>query len=61
MEFLIKLHPEISIKSQSVRKRQTKLLEQNLKTILLRLHPEVKVQNNYDHLVVRCPSDDARL
>lgn len=61
MEFLIKLHPEISIKSQSVRKRQTKLLEQNLKTILLRLHPEVKVQNNYDHLVVRCPSDDAKL
>ncbi|WP_337880429.1 tRNA uracil 4-sulfurtransferase ThiI [Rheinheimera sp.] len=61
MEFLIKLHPEISIKSQSVRKRQTKLLEQNLKTILLRLHPETTVQNNYDHLVVRCPSDDAKL
>jgi len=61
IEFIIKLHPEISIKSKSVRKRQTKLLEQNIRTILLRLDPEVKVENNYDHLVVRLDKDDASL
>lgn len=61
IEFIIKLHPEISIKSKSVRKRQTKLLEQNIRTILLRLDPEVKVENNYDHLVVRVDKDDASL
>jgi thiamine biosynthesis protein ThiI len=61
IEFIIKLHPEISIKSKSVRKRQTKLLEQNIRTIMLRLDPEVKVDNNYDHLVVRVDKADAQL
>lgn len=61
MEFLVKLHPEISIKSKSVRKRQTMLLEQNLKTILLRLDPEITVKNNYDHLQVRVESDNPKL
>lgn len=61
IEFIIKLHPEISIKSKSVRKRQTLLLEQNLKTILLRLDPEVKVRNLYDHLTVTLERDDEPL
>ncbi len=59
IEFLIKLHPEIAIKSKSVRKRQTLLLERNLKTILLQVHEQVEVNNNFDHLTVRCNSDDA--
>ena len=59
IEFLIKLHPEIAIKSKSVRKRQTLLLERNIKTILLRIDSSIEVNNNYDHLTVRCPSDDA--
>ncbi len=59
IEFLIKLHPEIAIKSKSVRKRQTLLLERNLKTILLQVHQQVEVNNNFDHLTVRCDSDDA--
>ena len=58
IEFLIKLHPEIAIKSKSVRKRQTLLLERNLKTILLQVDPGVEVSNNFDHLTVRCHSDD---
>lgn len=61
IEFIIKLHPEISIKSKSVRKRQTVLLEQNLKTILLRLDPEIKVKNLYDHLTVTLERDDDQL
>lgn len=53
LEFIIKLHPEISIKSKSVRKRQTLLLERNLKTILKQVDEQVEVMNNYDHLTVR--------
>lgn len=54
LEFIIKLHPEIAIKSKSVRKRQTKLLEQNLKIILTQVDSEVLVTNLFDHLVVSC-------
>ena len=61
IEFLIKLHPEIAIKSKSVRKRQTLLLERNLKTILLQVDPAVEVSNNFDHLTVRCDSDDTNI
>ncbi len=61
IEFIIKLQPEISIKSKSVRKRQTMLLEQNIKTILLRLDPAVKVDNLYDHLIVRLDKEDEKL
>ena len=61
IEFLIKLHPEIAIKSKSVRKRQTLLLERNLKTILLQVDSRVAVSNNFDHLTVRCDSDDRAL
>ena len=61
IEFLIKLHPEIAIKSKSVRKRQTLLLERNLKTILLQVDSRVAVSNNFDHLTVRCDSDDEAL
>ncbi len=61
IEFIVKLHPEISIKSKSVRKRQTMLLEQNIKTILLRLDPAVEVHNLYDHLTVRLDKDDELL
>lgn len=61
IEFLIKLHPEIAIKSKSVRKRQTLLLERNLKTILLQVDPTVVVNNNFDHLTVRCDSKDEAL
>lgn len=61
IEFIIKLHPEIAIKSKSVRKRQTKLLEQNIKTILLQLHPDIVVTNFFDHLTVSAAFDDEAL
>lgn len=53
LEFIIKLHPEISIKSKSVRKRQTLLLERNLKTILKQVDDNVLITNHYDHLTVQ--------
>jgi len=61
IEFIIKLHPEISIKSKSVRKRQTMLLEQNIKTILLQLDPAIEVRNFYDHLTVTAAQDSDKL
>ncbi len=60
LEFIIKLHPEISIKSKSVRKRQTLLLERNLKTILKQLDEQVEVTNNYDHLTIRSLNNTLR-
>lgn len=33
MKFIIKLHPEITIKSRSVRKRFTKILESNIRNV----------------------------
>lgn len=57
IEFIIKLHPEISIKSKSVRKRQTLLLERNIKTILLQVDEGVRVNNQFDHLTVSCEND----
>lgn len=56
MKLIVKLHPEISIKSRSVRKRFTKLLESNIRIALRRIHEEVRVQNLYDKLVVN-PED----
>lgn len=61
IEFLIKLHPEIAIKSKSVRKRQTLLLERNIKTILLRTDSNIEVNNNYDHLTIRSFTDDVAI
>lgn len=61
LEFIVKLHPEIAIKSKSVRKRQTVLLERNITTILKQLDEQVQVKNNFDHLTASIDSDCAAL
>jgi thiamine biosynthesis protein ThiI len=52
LKFIVKLHPEIAIKSKSVRKRFTKVLERNIKIILRRIDENVKVKNNWDNISV---------
>jgi len=52
MKLIVKLHPEISIKSKSVRKRFTKLLESNIRIAARRILETVFVQNNWDKLTV---------
>jgi thiamine biosynthesis protein ThiI len=52
LKFIVKLHPEIAIKSKSVRKRFTKLLEKNIEIILTRFDDQVKVKNNWDNIAV---------
>ena len=43
LKFIVKLHPEIAIKSKSVRKRFTKL-ENNIKIVLRRVDEKVQVE-----------------
>ena len=57
--FIIRLFPEISIKSPPVRKRWTKLLCENIRTIMRRIHPKASVIRDWDRLDVRIPSNGA--
>ena len=52
MNFVVKLFPEITIKSRSVRKQMTKVLRANLRTQLKRHDISADVQNRWDSLVV---------
>ena len=60
LKFIVKLHPEIAIKSKSVRKRFTKLLEKNIKMILIRRDEKVRVKNNWDNIAVETDITDAQ-
>ncbi|MBQ4812003.1 tRNA 4-thiouridine(8) synthase ThiI [Pseudoalteromonas luteoviolacea] len=52
LKFIVKLHPEIVIKSKSVRKRFTKILEKNIKLLLGRIDEAITVKNNWDNITV---------
>ena len=58
MKFIIKLHPEITIKSDSVRRRFNKLLSGNVRTVLRNQGFQVGVQNLWDRLEVNLRSDE---
>ncbi|WP_419146967.1 tRNA uracil 4-sulfurtransferase ThiI [Pseudoalteromonas 'SMAR'] len=60
LKFIVKLHPEIAIKSKSVRKRFTKVLEKNIKMLLVRVDEKVKVKNNWDNISVVSQLDDEK-
>ena len=53
MKFIIKLFPEIMIKSESVRKRFIKILTSNIRNVLLRETENVAVIRNWDFIEVR--------
>ena len=58
MNFVIKLFPEITIKSRPVRKQITKILRQNLQTLFRKHELSADVQNRWDSLVVVLNHDD---
>ncbi len=58
LKFIVKLHPEIAIKSKSVRKRFTKVLESNIKIVMRRVDEQVRVRNNWDNLSVESDHSD---
>ncbi len=58
MKFIVKIHPEVMVKSESVRKRFTKILESNIRNILSKKTDRVAVFNRRDHIEV-APRDNA--
>lgn len=58
MKFLVKLHPEITIKSKDVRKRFIRLLESNIRLILGQNDVPAAVQNQWDKINVNVKTDD---
>ncbi len=53
MKYIIKLFPEIIIKSQSVRRRMIKILDSNIRNVLRRDNVFLKIRNEWDKLILR--------
>ncbi|SIN99816.1 tRNA uracil 4-sulfurtransferase ThiI [Salinivibrio sp. ES.052] len=60
MKFIVKIHPEVIIKSESVRKRFTKILECNIRNILKRRTDNTAVYNRRDHIEVTLKQPNER-
>ncbi len=60
MQFIIKLFPEITIKSPPVRRQMVRQLAQNLGRLLRRLDAGVRVEREWDRLVIHSTAVDAR-
>lgn len=58
MKFIIKLFPEIMIKSDSVRKRFIKILTSNIRNVLTKHDKNVAVVRHWDFIEVRTKTDD---
>jgi thiamine biosynthesis protein ThiI len=61
MKFIVKLFPEITIKSRPVRKRFIQRLQSNLRVILQRIEPKIKVRGLWDRIDVNCPPEAVAL
>ncbi|MBI3712704.1 MAG: tRNA 4-thiouridine(8) synthase ThiI [Burkholderiales bacterium] len=57
MNYVVKLFPEINLKSASLRKRYITALQINIHTILSAIDPAIKVQREWDRLVVQATPD----
>lgn len=57
MKFVVRLFPEVMVKSKSVRQRFTRLLETNVRNVLKRVDEQVKVRNLWDRLEVIAPGN----
>ncbi|WP_054688074.1 tRNA uracil 4-sulfurtransferase ThiI [Pantoea stewartii] len=60
MKFIVKLFPEITIKSQSVRLRFIKILASNIRNVLKTVSDEIAVVRFWDHIEVRCKDEAMR-
>ncbi|MCL1048579.1 tRNA 4-thiouridine(8) synthase ThiI [Shewanella abyssi] len=57
MKFIVKLFPEIMMKSKPVRVRFTKMLETNIRNVLKKVDESAKVQRQWDKIMVMVPDD----
>ncbi len=55
MQFIVKLFPEITIKSKPVRKQFTRQLRDNLRALLTRIDPAIDVQRDWDKIRIESP------
>ena len=60
MKFIIKLFPEITIKSAPVRKRFIKQLRRNIRSILKQVDESIDVTGTWDYIEITTSSDDER-
>ncbi len=60
MKFIIKLFPEITIKSQSVRLRFIKILTGNIRNVLKQYDDSLAVVRHWDHIEVRAKDEAQR-
>src|SRR5690606_14584386 len=58
MIFVIKFFPEITIKTESARRHMTKILSQNLRTLLRKQEISADVQNRWNSLMVLVNSEE---
>ncbi|WP_065188033.1 tRNA uracil 4-sulfurtransferase ThiI [Shewanella woodyi] len=57
MKFIVKLFPEIMMKSKPVRMRFTKMLETNIRNVLKKVDETAKVKREWDKIMVLVPDD----
>ena len=55
MKFIVKLFPEIMMKSKPVRTRFTKMLETNIRNVLKKVDESAKVKREWDKIMVLVP------
>ena len=60
MKFIVKLFPEIMIKSKTVRKRFAKILTSNIRNILQKYDEETAVVRHWDYIEVRSKNEANR-
>lgn len=60
MKFIIKLFPEITIKSQSVRLRFIKILTSNIRNVMKPYDDALTVVRQWDHIIVRAQDESRR-
>lgn len=58
MNFIVKMFPEIMVKSTPVRKRMSRQLRDNLIAVLRRHDPSVKVRQDWDKLEIAAEGED---
>jgi len=57
MKFIVKLFPEIMMKSRPVRKRFSKMLQGNIRNVLSRYDEQAKIILEWDKIIVRTDND----
>ncbi|MCE9789327.1 tRNA uracil 4-sulfurtransferase ThiI [Shewanella chilikensis] len=61
MKFIVKLYPEIMMKSKPVRMRFTKMLESNIRNVLKKVDEDAAVTRLWDRIMVQVPKDKPQL